>query len=46
MFLLELHPELKGMYSAEDENTEGLYFEDATAVFSSFAGEPNVIEFQ
>lgn len=26
------------MYSAEDDNTEVLYFADATATFSSFAG--------
>jgi len=32
--MLDNYPELKGMYSAEDDNTEVLYFEDATATFT------------
>lgn len=43
--MLDNYPQLKAMYSAEDDNTEVLYFEDATATFSSFAGEPKVIKF-
>lgn len=43
--MLENYPNLKAMYSATDDNTEVLYFEDATAVFSSFAGEPLVVKF-
>lgn len=43
--LLDNYPELKNMYSPEDDNTEVLYFEDATAVFYSFFDEPKVIKF-
>ena len=31
-----MNPSLKSMYSAEEDNTEVLYFESATAVISSF----------
>ena len=34
--LLDNYPELKNMYSPEDDNTEVLYFEDATAVSIHF----------
>lgn len=43
--MLDNYPNLKAMYSAEDENTEVLYFENATATFSSFTAEPEVIKF-
>ena len=43
--MLDNYPELQSMYSAEDEKTEVLYFEDATATFYSFTGEPKVIKF-
>ena len=43
--MLDAYPNLKAMYSAEDENTEVLYFEDATATFSSFTEEPIVVKF-
>lgn len=43
--MLETHPQLKAMYSAEDDNTEVLYFKDATAVFASFAGAPRTVTF-
>jgi Pyridoxamine 5'-phosphate oxidase. len=43
--LLDNYPELKGMYSPEDDNTEVLYFKDATATFCSFTEEPRVIKF-
>jgi uncharacterized pyridoxamine 5'-phosphate oxidase family protein len=43
--MLDNYPELKAMYSAEDDNTEVLYFEDATAIFYSFTDEPKVIKF-
>jgi uncharacterized pyridoxamine 5'-phosphate oxidase family protein len=43
--MLDNYPELKSMYSAEDDNTEVLYFEDATAAFYSFTEEPRVIKF-
>ena len=43
--MLAAYPSLQKMYSATDGNTEVLYFEDATAVFSSFTSEPVVIRF-
>lgn len=43
--MLNAHPELKAMYSAADDNTEVLYFENAAAVFSSFTSEPETITF-
>ena len=43
--MLASYPELQSMYSAEDDNTEVLYFEDATAVFASFTDAPEVIKF-
>lgn len=43
--MLDNYPSLQAMYSAEDDNTEVLYFEDATATFSSFTEAPKVIKF-
>lgn len=43
--MLDDYPELKAMYKADDGNTEVFYFKNATAVFSSFTHEPEVIEF-
>ena len=43
--MLDSYPELQSMYSAEDDNTEVLYFKDATAVFSSFTDAPETIKF-
>ncbi len=43
--MLEANPDLKKIYSADDDNTEVLYFEKARAVFYSFTEEPRVIEF-
>ena len=43
--MLDSYPDLKKMYSAEDDNTEVLYFEDATATFSSFTEAPKTIRF-
>ena len=43
--MLDAHPSLKAMYSAEDGNTEVLYFKDATATFSSFTEPPRTITF-
>ena len=43
--MLDEHPSLKAMYSAEDDNTQVLYLKDATAVISSFTSEPVVIKF-
>ena len=41
----EANPMLKNMYSADDDNTEVLYFEKAKATFYSFTEEPRVVEF-
>ena len=43
--MLDGYPALKAMYSAEDGNTEVLYFKDATATFSSFTEPPRTITF-
>jgi len=43
--MLEEYPSLKGMYSADDDNTQVLYLKDATATISSFSGSPQVIKF-
>ena len=43
--MLEKNPELKSMYSAEDDNTEVLYFESGVATIYSFTSEPIVINF-
>ena len=43
--MLDAYPSLQGMYSADDGNTEVLYFEDATATFYSFTKSPEVIKF-
>ena len=43
--MLDKNPELKNMYSAEDDNTEVLYFESGKAVISSFTSDPIIIEF-
>ena len=43
--MLDNNPELKSMYSADDDNTEVLYLENAKATFCSFTEEPKVIEF-
>ncbi len=43
--MLDNYPELKGMYSADDDNTEVLYFENAKATFCSFTEPPRVVTF-
>ena len=43
--MLDKNPGLKSRYSAEDDNTEVLYFKNATATISSFSSEPRVIKF-
>ena len=44
-YMLEQYPALQAMYSAEDDNTEVLYFTDAKATFSSFTAAPRTVEF-
>lgn len=43
--MLDQYPHLKNMYSAQDDNTEVLYFKNAAATFSSFTAEPKTITF-
>jgi uncharacterized pyridoxamine 5'-phosphate oxidase family protein len=43
--MLDANPMLKDMYSADDDNTEVLYFEDATGTFYSFTDAPKVVKF-
>ena len=43
--MLNHYPSLKKMYSATDDNTEVLYFTDATATIYRFSGEPKVVKF-
>lgn len=44
-YMLDQNPDLKSMYSADDDNTHVLYLKNVTATFSSFSGEPKVITF-
>lgn len=41
--MLDAYPSLKGMYKAEDDNTEVLYFENMEATLYSFGEAPKVI---
>ena len=43
--MLDAYPQLKGMYTAGDGNTEVFFLKDATAVFSSFTQEPVTVKF-
>ena len=43
--MLEKMPALKAMYSADDDNTQVLYFSNATATFASFTAAPETITF-
>ena len=43
--MLDAYPSLQGMYSADDNNTEVLYFKDAVATFSSFTKAPETVKF-
>ena len=44
-FMLDTYPELKAMYSADDNNTQVLFLKDVTATIASFTGEPRVMQF-
>ena len=41
--MLDKMPSLKAMYNADDDNTQVLYFKDATATFASFTAAPEVL---
>ena len=43
--MLEAFPDLKAMYSPDDDNTEVLYFKNAVATFSSFTAAPKTVKF-
>lgn len=43
--MLENIPALKSMYSVDDDNTQVLYFKNATAVFSSMTEAPETLTF-
>lgn len=43
--MLDAYPQLRGMYSEDDGNTEVFYIKNATAVFSSFTKAPETITF-
>jgi len=43
--MLEMYPDLKGMYNPDDDNTQVLFFKDATATFSSFTAAPEEFTF-
>ena len=43
--MLDANPSLRSMYNENDDNTEVLYFKDATATIYSFTDEPKVIKF-
>ena len=43
--MLDKMPSLKAMYSADDDNTQVLYFKNATATFSSFTAAPETVSF-
>ncbi len=43
--MLDAYPMLRGMYDENDDNTQVLYFKNATATFSSFTSTPETITF-
>lgn len=43
--MLDKHPQLKSMYSPDDDNTQVLYFRNASATFSSFTEAPETVSF-
>ena len=43
--MLDNNPELKAMYSADDDNTQVLYLKNAKATFCSFTEAPRTVEF-
>ena len=43
--MLEKYSDLKAMYNPDDDNTQVLYFKDATATFSSFTAAPEEFMF-
>lgn len=44
-YMLDMNPNLRGMYNELDDNTAVLYFESGQAIISSFTDAPKVINF-
>ncbi len=44
-YVLDKNPSLKGMYSANDDNTQVLYLKNVKATFYSFSEAPRTVEF-
>ncbi len=42
--MLDKYPNLKGMYSADDDNTQVLFFADAEATFASFTAPAETLK--
>ena len=42
--MLDKMPSLKAMYSADDDNTQVLYFRNAKAAFASFTAAPEIFQ--
>lgn len=42
--MLDAYPNLRAMYDENDNNTQVLYFQNATATFSSFTAPPETIQ--
>ncbi len=43
--MLDAYPDLRAMYDENDGNTQVLFFQDATATFSSFTAPPETVRF-
>ena len=43
--MLDAYPALQQMYSVDDGNTEVFYLKNATATFSSFTKQPEIVTF-
>lgn len=43
--MLDAYPNLRAMYDENDGNTQVFYFKNASATFSSFTAEPQVVTF-
>jgi len=43
--MLDANPQLRRMYSEDDDNTLVLYFQDAVARFDSYGEEPRYVKF-
>ena len=43
--MLDAYPNLRGMYNESDGNTQVFYMKNATATFSAFGKEPEIVKF-